>query len=126
MASDNSYATVSLSPFRSVNTLAISFIQVTRVLCVLAETIPYCDAASASSLAGDFREHMSKSEPTSAPKAGDTLANKLSPGGNAAFVNYMQQGRSRNATITRNLYRLANYKSWAEKIRHDWPSGDDS
>jgi hypothetical protein len=36
----------------------------------------------------------------------------------------MQRTRTRHAAITRNLYTWSNYKSWAEKVRHDWLAED--
>ena len=32
--------------------------------------------------------------------------------------------RTRHAAITRNLYSWSNYKSWADKMRHDWQTED--
>jgi hypothetical protein len=38
----------------------------------------------------------------------------------ARWLEHMQRTRTRHAAITRNLYTWSNYKSWADKVRHDW------
>ena len=66
---------------------------------------------------------MSKSDPPKTPTADAVLAQKLAPGGAEAYarwLEHMQRTRTRHAAITRNLYSWSNYKSWAEKMRHDW------
>jgi hypothetical protein len=42
----------------------------------------------------------------------------------ARWLEHMQRTRTRHAAITRNLYSWSNYKSWAEKMRHDWQTED--
>jgi hypothetical protein len=42
----------------------------------------------------------------------------------ARWLEHMQRTRTRHAAITRNLYTWSNYKSWAEKVRHDWLAED--
>ena len=69
---------------------------------------------------------MSKSDPPKTPMP-DEQAQKLAPGGAEAYarwLEHMQRTRTRHAAITRNLYSWSNYKSWAEKMRHDWQTED--
>ena len=40
------------------------------------------------------------------------------------WLDRMQRARTRHAAITRNLYTWSNYKSWADKVRHDWLAED--
>jgi hypothetical protein len=42
----------------------------------------------------------------------------------ARWLEQMQRTRTRHAAITRNLYTWSNYKSWADKVRHDWLAED--
>jgi len=66
---------------------------------------------------------MSKSEPPKAPIASPPPASAPAPGGAEAYarwLEHMQRSRTRHAAITRNLYSWSNYKTWAEKMRHDW------
>jgi len=42
----------------------------------------------------------------------------------ARWLEHMQRTRTRHAAITRNLYTWSNYKSWADKVRHDWVADD--
>jgi hypothetical protein len=42
----------------------------------------------------------------------------------ARWLEHMQRTRTRHAAITRNLYTWSNYKSWADKVRHDWLAED--
>ena len=42
----------------------------------------------------------------------------------ARWLEHMQRTRTRHAAITRNLYSWSNYKSWADKMRHDWQAED--
>lgn len=42
----------------------------------------------------------------------------------ARWLEHMQRTRTRHAAITRNLYTWSNYKSWADKMRLDWVSGE--
>jgi hypothetical protein len=42
----------------------------------------------------------------------------------ARWLEHMQRTRTRHAAITRNLYTWSNYKSWADKVRHDWVVDD--
>jgi hypothetical protein len=42
----------------------------------------------------------------------------------ARWLEHMQRTRNRHAAITRNLYTWSNYKSWADKVRHDWLAED--
>ena len=69
---------------------------------------------------------MSKSE-TPKTSITDEQAQKPAPGGAEAYarwLEHMQRTRTRHAAITRNLYSWSNYKSWAEKMRHDWQVED--
>ena len=59
-------------------------------------------------------------EPAAAPLA-------AGPSGAEAYarwLEHMQRTRTRHAAITRNLYTWSNYKSWADKVRHDWLAED--
>jgi hypothetical protein len=70
---------------------------------------------------------MSKSDLPKGPTADEALAHKLTPSGTEAYASWlehMQRTRTRHAAITRNLYSWSNYKSWADKMRHDWQSDD--
>ena len=42
----------------------------------------------------------------------------------ARWLEHMQRTRTRHAAITRNLYTWSNYKSGADKVRHDWLAED--
>jgi hypothetical protein len=66
-----------------------------------------------------------------APKvetADEALAQSLTaPSGAEAYarwLEHMQRTRTRHSAITRNLYTWANYKTWADKVRHDWAAED--
>jgi hypothetical protein len=70
---------------------------------------------------------MSKSSQTKIPSPDDAVKPKLGPGGAEAYarwLEHMQRTRTRHAAITRNLYSWSNYKSWADKVRHDWQNED--
>jgi hypothetical protein len=70
---------------------------------------------------------MSKLEPPKIAAADDASAPKPAPGGAEAYarwLEHMQRARTRHAAITRNLYSWSNYKTWAEKMRHDWQNED--
>ncbi|HEX4024260.1 MAG TPA: hypothetical protein VHX52_06080 [Steroidobacteraceae bacterium] len=71
---------------------------------------------------------MSKSEPPKVPTAEEPAPPKPAPGGGAEayarWLEHMQRARTRHAAITRNLYSWSNYKTWAEKMRHDWQSDE--
>ena len=71
---------------------------------------------------------MSKPELPKVETADEALANKLAaPSGAEAYarwLEHMQRSRTRHAAITRNLYTWSNYKSWADKVRHDWLAED--
>jgi len=70
---------------------------------------------------------MSKSEPPKSPSPDDASAQMPPPSGAEAYarwLEHMQRTRTRHAAITRNLYSWSNYKSWAEKMRHDWQTED--
>jgi hypothetical protein len=73
---------------------------------------------------------MSKPEVPSGPNLDDTLARKLATQSGAEayarWLEQMQRSRTRHAAITRNLYTWSNYKSWAEKMRHDWNEEDEA
>ena len=60
--------------------------------------------------------------------ADEALARKLVPPSGAEayarWLEHMQRTRTRHAAITRNLYTWSNYKSWADKVRHDWLAED--
>ena len=68
---------------------------------------------------------MSKSDPTKIPSP-DDVPPKAASGAEAyaRWLEHMQRTRTRHAAITRNLYSWSNYKSWAEKMRHDWQTED--
>ncbi len=69
----------------------------------------------------------SKFEPPKIPTANEAPAPKQAPGGAEAYarwLEHMQRARTRHAAITRNLYSWSNYKTWAEKMRHDWQSDE--
>lgn len=66
---------------------------------------------------------MIKSEPPKTLGPEDTSGQPPPPSGAEAYarwLEHMQRTRTRHAAITRNLYSWSNYKSWAEKMRHDW------
>jgi hypothetical protein len=42
----------------------------------------------------------------------------------ARWLEHMQRTRTRHAAITRHLYTWSNYKTWADKVRHDWLAED--
>lgn len=70
---------------------------------------------------------MSKSEPPKILSPDDEAAPKPAPSGAEAYarwLEHMQRTRTRHAAITRNLYSWSNYKSWADKMRHDWQTED--
>lgn len=70
---------------------------------------------------------MSKSEQPKTPSPDDVSAQTPAPSGAEAYarwLEHMQRTRTRHAAITRNLYSWSNYKSWAEKMRHDWQTED--
>jgi hypothetical protein len=70
---------------------------------------------------------MSKEDST-IETADEALARKLAPPSGAEayarWLEHMQRTRTRHAAITRNLYTWSNYKSWADKVRHDWLAED--
>jgi len=70
---------------------------------------------------------MSK-EDSKIETAEQALARKLPPPSGAEayarWLEHMQRTRTRHAAITRNLYTWSNYKSWADKVRHDWLAED--
>jgi hypothetical protein len=68
---------------------------------------------------------MSKSDPPKIPTT-DEPPPKAASGAEAyaRWLEHMQRTRTRHAAITRNLYSWSNYKSWAEKMRHDWQTED--
>ena len=72
---------------------------------------------------------MSKIDAPKVPVADEALAQRLAaPSGTEAYaqwLEHMQRTRTRHAAITRNLYTWSSYKSWADKMRHDWQSEDD-
>jgi len=53
-----------------------------------------------------------------------TLATQSGAEAYARWLEQMQRSRTRHAAITRNLYTWSNYKSWADKMRHDWQPDD--
>jgi hypothetical protein len=67
---------------------------------------------------------MSKVEQPKIETADEALAQKLAAQSGAEayarWLEHMQRARTRHAAITRNLYTWSNYKTWAEKVRHDW------
>lgn len=65
---------------------------------------------------------MIKSEPPKIPGPEDAASTPAPSGAEAyaRWLEHMQRTRTRHAAITRNLYSWSNYKSWAEKMRHDW------
>ena len=70
---------------------------------------------------------MSKLEPPKTPTTDEPLAQKLAPSGAEAYarwLEHMQRSRTRHAAITRNLYSWSSYKTWADKMRHDWQPED--
>lgn len=70
---------------------------------------------------------MSKPQTPKSPAADEAPLPKLGPGGAEAYarwLEHMQRSRTRHAAITRNLYSWSSYKSWAEKVRHDWQTED--
>jgi hypothetical protein len=70
---------------------------------------------------------MSKAEPPKIPGPEDAFSQTPPPSGAEAYarwLEHMQRTRTRHAAITRNLYSWSNYKSWAEKMRHDWQTED--
>ncbi len=71
---------------------------------------------------------MSKGELPKNDTADEALAQKLvAQSGAEAYarwLEHMQRTRTRHAAITRNLYTWSNYKTWADKVRHDWLAED--
>jgi len=68
---------------------------------------------------------MSKSDPPKNPSTDDAPPKSASGAeAYARWLEHMQRTRTRHAAITRNLYSWSNYKSWAEKMRHDWQAED--
>ncbi len=69
---------------------------------------------------------MSKADPPKIPSPDEPPPPKAPSGAEAyaRWLEHMQRTRTRHAAITRNLYSWANYKSWAEKMRHDWQTED--
>ena len=87
----------------------------------------YGNAATADDAV--FCGAMSKANDPTAPRADDTLAQKLRPTGGgvyASFVEYTQRPSTRHAAIPRNLSSLPHYKMWADKMRRDWLPDDDN
>jgi hypothetical protein len=70
---------------------------------------------------------MSKQDPK-VETAAEALARISTPPSGAEayarWLEHMQRTRTRHAAITRNLYTWSNYKSWADKVRHDWLAED--
>lgn len=66
-------------------------------------------------------------QPNSALEASEPGQKQPVPSGAEAYarwLDHMQRMRTRHAAITRELGSWSNYKSWAEKMRHDWDSGE--
>ena len=53
-------------------------------------------------------------------RAGDPPARPRASPGNGAWLDTHQKRGGRHAAITRNLYSLRGYKTWAEKVRSSW------
>jgi hypothetical protein len=70
---------------------------------------------------------MSKQDPKAETAEEAQLRTQAPPSGAEAYarwLEHMQRTRTRHAAITRNLYTWSNYKSWADKVRHDWLAED--
>jgi hypothetical protein len=70
---------------------------------------------------------MSKSGPKVETAEEAQLRTMAPPSGAEAYarwLEHMQRTRTRHAAITRNLYTWSNYKSWADKVRHEWLAED--
>jgi hypothetical protein len=70
---------------------------------------------------------MTKPEPPKIAGPDDASTQMSPPSGAEAYarwLEHMQRTRTRHAAITRNLYSWSNYKSWADKMRHDWQTED--
>ncbi|HEY3731741.1 MAG TPA: hypothetical protein VGL28_10840 [Steroidobacteraceae bacterium] len=70
---------------------------------------------------------MSKQDPKDEHAEEIAARRPTAPSGAEAYarwLEHMQRTRTRHAAITRNLYTWSNYKSWADKVRHDWLAED--
>ena len=71
---------------------------------------------------------MTKPDVPKVETADEALAPSLAaPSGAEAYarwLEHMQRTRTRHSAITRNLYTWSNYKTWADKVRHDWKAED--
>ena len=59
---------------------------------------------------------------------GETNASIGRAGGREPQRNWLdraQPANSRHAAITRSLYSWSNYKSWTDKVRHNWDKEKD-
>jgi hypothetical protein len=73
---------------------------------------------------------MSKHELPMAETAEEALARTIATQSGAEayarWLEQMQRSRTRHAAITRNLYTWSNYKTWADKMRNDWHTEEDT
>jgi hypothetical protein len=58
--------------------------------------------------------------PKAAPGADPASGFPVAPDSYSNWLDRTQRARARHSAITQNLYSWANYKNWADRMKHTW------